>query len=307
MTETTETPASGRDDGQDAGQDAGRSERRQGRQGRSPRRRAVTVLLVVVAVLAATVGAAVVADSLVAARVEKRISDRIFEEANLATPPHVQVTGTPYLAAVFTHEVPSIQVESTDVEIPGFGRVTVSSSATKITLGKDAVLSGDFTDAPAREVFTRVQMDTVELGERMGTDDLGLASQDNSSPTGGWETEGYLSGTPDGLSEEDSGRYEVGVRLRVWQGDVYLSPTEITDTPHSTAPEDLDDELTEQVLDAFTLEMPGENLPFRSPPRRVYTAGGTLFIEAEQNYTRVSVADLAPSSGPLDEDEQAGL
>ncbi len=275
--------------------------------GRRPRRTVTTVVLIVVSVLAATLGVAVVADSLVAARVEKKISDRIFRESHLATPPHVQVTGLPYLAAVFTHEVPSIQVESTDVEIPGFGRVTVSSSATKITLGKDAVLSGDFTDAPAREVFTRIQMDTVELGDRMGIDDLGLASQDDSSPTGGWETEAYLSGSPDGLPEEDSGRYEVGVRLRVWQGDVYLTPTEITDTPNSTSPDDLDEEVTERVLDAFTLELPGENLPFRSPPRRVYTAGGTLFIEAEQNYTRVSVADLAPQSGPLNEDEQAGL
>ncbi|MEY8565949.1 DUF2993 domain-containing protein [Corynebacterium sp.] len=277
------------------------------RPGRRPRRTVTTVVLIVVAVLAATLGAAVVADSLMAARVEKRISDRIFEESHLATPPHVQVTGMPYLAAVFTHEVPSIHVESTDVEIPGFGRVTVSSSATKITLGRDAVLSGDFSDAPAQEVFTRIQMDTVELGERMGIDDLGLASQDDSSPTGGWETEAYLSGTPDGLPEEDAGRYEVGVRLRVWQGDVYLTPTEVTDTPGSTAPEDLDDDVTERVLDAFTLEMPGDTMPFRSPPRRVYTAGGTLFIEAEQNFTRVSVADLAPRSGPLDEDERAGL
>ncbi|MEJ6550801.1 DUF2993 domain-containing protein [Corynebacterium sp. USCH3] len=277
------------------------------RTGRRPRRTVTTVVLTVVAVLVATLGVAVVADSLVAARVEKKISDRIFRESHLATPPHVQVTGLPYLAAAITHEVPSIQVESTDVEIPGFGRVTVSSSATKITLGRDAVLSGDFSDAPAKEVFTRIQMDTVELGDRMGIADLGLASQDDSSPTGGWETEGYLSGSPEGLPAEDAGRYEVGVRLRVWQGDVYLTPTEITDTPHATAPEDLDDQVRDRVLDAFTLELPGDSLPFRSPPRRVYTAGGTLFIEAEQNFTRVSVADLAPRSGPLDEDEQAGL
>jgi hypothetical protein len=275
--------------------------------GRRPRRTVTTVVLIVVAALAATLGVAVVADSLVAARVEKRISDRIYRESHLATPPHVQVTGMPYLAAVFTHKVPSIHVESTDVEIPGFGRVTVSSSATKITLGRDAVLSGDFSDAPAQEVFTRIQMDTVELGERMGIRDLGLTSQDDSSPTGGWETEAYLSGTPAGLAEEDSGRYEVGVRLRVWQGDVYVTPTEITDTPDSTAPGDVDDDVAKQVLDAFTLELPGEELPFRSPPRRVYTAGGTLFVEAEQNYTRVSVTDLAPRSRPLDEDEQAGL
>lgn len=274
------------------------------------RRRPTTVILVVVTVLAALVGVAVVADSLVAARVEKRISDHIFAESHLATPPQVQVTGMPYLAAVYTHEVPSIQVESTDVEIPGFGRVTVSSSATEITLGRDAVLTGDFTDAPAREVFTRIQMDTVELGERLGIADLGLASQDDSSPTGGWETEAVFTGTPPGLAafgEDAEGSYEVDVRLRVWQGDVYLTPTEITGTPDGTSPEDLDPEITDQVLDAFTLEMPGDQLPFRSPPRRVYTVGGSLFIEAEQNFTRVSVTDLAPTSGPLDEDEQAGL
>lgn len=272
------------------------------------RRPGLPVLAVsLVAVLAAVVGITVLTDSLVAARVEKNISDRIFEESNLAVPPQVQVTGMPYLAAAFTNELPSVQVESTDVEIPGFGRVTVTSSATEVTLGRDAVLTGDFEDAPARQVFTRIQMDTVELGGRMGIDDLAVTSVEDSSPRGGWETEAYLAGTPDGLSAGPEGTYEVAVRLRVWQGDVYLTATEVTDSPGRTDPGELDDDLRDEVLDAFSLEMDGSDLPLRGEPGRVYTAGGALFVETEENFARVSVGDLAPRSGPLSEEEQPGL
>ncbi|MGO1950466.1 MAG: LmeA family phospholipid-binding protein [Mycobacteriaceae bacterium] len=275
--------------------------------GRRRLSRAGRILLTVVVVIAVLAGVAVVADSLVAARVEKRISERIHEDSHLANPPDVVVTGMPYLAAVFTHEVPSIHVDARDVEVPGFGRVTMSSSATEITLDRDAVLSGTFTDAPAREVFTRIQMDTVELGEKFGIPDLALRSQDDSSPTGGWETEAFLSGTPEGLRSGADGEYEVSMRLRVWEGDVYLTPVEITDTPDGTDPDDLPADTREKVMDAFTLEMPGTSLPLHSKPRRVYSSGGSLFIEAEQNYTTVSVTDLAPQSGPLGEDEQPGL
>lgn len=266
--------------------------------------------MVLAAVLAAIVGLGVLADSLVAARVERNISERIYHEANLATPPHVQVTGMPYLAAVRTHEVPSIQVEASDVEIPGFGRVTVASSATEVTLGRDAVLTGEFTDAPARQVFTRIQMDTVELGEHMGMDDLALSSQDDSSPRGGWETAAYMSGTPGnltGVSGSDEGTYEVAVRLRIRQGDVHLTATEVTGAPGFSDPGDISDDLREQVLDAFSLHMSSDDLPFDTQPGRVYTVGGSLFIETEQYFTRVSVSDLAPRSGPLSEEERAGL
>ncbi len=261
------------------------------------------MLVIVLISFLVLVGIAVVADSLVAARVEKRISDRIYENSHLAAPPEVVVTGMPYLASLVSHEVPSIHVEARDVDVPDFGRVTMNSSATKIALDREEVLSGNFSDATAREVFTRLQMDTVELGERMGIDDLELRSQDNSSPAGGWETESYLSGTPEG----EDGSYEVDTRLRVWEGDVYVTPVSIIDTPDGTDPDDLDDATRDKVMDAFTLELAGDSLPLRSKPRRVYTSGGSLFIEAEQNYTKVSVTDLAPRSEPLREEEQAGL
>ncbi|HIW90232.1 MAG TPA: DUF2993 domain-containing protein [Candidatus Corynebacterium avicola] len=264
------------------------------------------MLVIVLVILVAVAAVGIVGDSLVAARVEKRISEKIYEESNLAAPPEVLVTGMPYTGAVLNHEVPSIHVEARDVEIPDFGRVTVSSSARKLTLGRDAVLTGDFRDAPAEEVFTRIQMDTVELGEHMGIDDLTLRSEDNSSPQGGWETEAFLAGTPEG----EDGEYEVNLRLRVWQGDVYLTPTEITATPDGTDPETidaLDDDTREKVMDAFTLEFTSSSLPLRSAPRRVYTSGGSLFIEASEYFTKVSVSDLTPRSGPLGEDERAGL
>ena len=303
--ETTEPATAPTPETRGADRTRGRNGKDRGK-GRTGGRRGLRVLVIILITLFSLVAVGIVVDSLVAARVEKQISDRIYRDSHLAAPPEVLVTGMPYTAAVLTNEVPSIHVESRDVEIPDFGRVTVASSARKVTLDRSAVLTGDFRDAPAEEVFTRIQMDTVELGEHMGISDLTLRSQDNSSPQGGWETEAYLSGTPDG----EDGAYEVSLDLRVWQGDVFLTPVEITDTPDGSSADDinaLDEATRDKVMDAFTFEFTRSSLPLNSAPRRVYTSGGSLFIEASEYFTKISVSDLAPRSAPLGEDERPGL
>lgn len=277
------------------------------------RRTIIAAVLVII-----TVGVvAVVADSLVAAKVERAISQRIYQESQLATPPAVQVTGMPYLAATWNHELPSVKVEARDVEIPGFTRVSVTSSASKVTLTRDEVLSGDFTDAPARQVFTKIQLDGVSLGDIMtgvnsdnpeGLPDLHIEGVENISPSGGWETEAYFTATPAGEKKPVT----VAMWLRVWEGDVRLFPTKIVSIDGDTSRGDgkskaLAEDARKKIMDAFTLELPATSLPLRTHPGRVYVNGGALYIESEQNFTRVSTTDLAPRSASLNEDDRAGL
>lgn len=281
--------------------------------------------MAVVLALAALAMTLVVADSLVAAKVERSISQRIYQGSNLATPPSVQVSGMPFLAATWTHELASVEVQARDVEIPGFTRVSVTSSASKVTLTRAEVLSGDFSNAPARQVFTKIQLDSVSLGELMtgsgsgsgpgngngqgtGLSDLHIQGVEDISPAGGWETEAYFTATPAGFDDP----VEVEMRLRVWEGDVRLLPTRIVSVDGDTSRGDghrraLDDADRARVMDAFTLELPAASLPLRTHPGRVYVNGGALYIESEQNFTRVSITDLAPRSAPLGKDDRAGL
>lgn len=264
-------------------------------------------------------GVAVVGDSLVAAKVEREISQRIWHDSNLASPPSVQVGGMPVSASLWSHELTSVSVDARDVEVPGFARVSVTSSAQKVTLTRDEILSGNFEDAPARKVFTRLQLDPVALGGLMtggtngedGFSDLNIQGVEDISPSGGWETEAYFTATPRGVPGIDD-EVEVSMRLRVWEGDVRLLPTRILSVGGDTSRGDggkdaVDDATRDRVMDAFTLELSGTDLPLRSKPGRVYVNGGALYIETEQNFTRVGISDLAPRSAPLGEDERAGL
>ena len=283
------------------------------------RRRPLRILLSVVVALGVLAGAAVVADSLFAAKVERTISQLLWHDGDLASPPAVQVGGMPFSAALWSHQLTSVSVEARDVEIPGFTRVSVTSSAEKVTLSRDELISGDFTDAPAKKVFTRLQLDPVALGGLMtgggtapdGLDDLHIQGVEDISPSGGWETEAWFTATPSGVAGVDD-PVEVEMRLRVWEGDVRLLPTRIVSIDGDTSRGDgnsraLDDATRDRVLAAFTLELPADSLPLPTHPGRVYVNGGALYIETEQYFTTISTTDLAPQSAPLSEEERAAL
>lgn len=273
---------------------------------RRPRRAAKIALSLVVLLVVAFL-----ADSLIAARTERRISSLLYEGSNLPNPPSVQVTGFPYVAAAVTHELPSLTVTATDVDIPGWGLVSVQSSAQYVTVSKDDVFTGQIDNAPARKVFTRLQLDGVTIGDRMKISDLLIQNRDDMSPRGGWETEAIFEGTPRGFTKP----FTVEMRLRVRESQVLISPVRIIKGPEGKGKEgdtvvdgaDLSPEVTKEILDTFALKLAPSALPLPGKPMRVYVAGGSVFIESEQYYTSINIQDLAPYTRPLPEDEEPGL
>ena len=270
--------------------------------------RALTTLVILVVVTAFT-------DSLVAGRTEHLYSKTLYENSNLANPPSVFVAGSPYTASVFTHEVQAITVNVKDVDMPGWGLMSVHKSAQYVTLPWRAVLGQPFTNAPAKKVFTRLQLDGVTIGNKMQVDDLLIQNRDDISPRGGWETEAIFEGTPKGFKAPAT----VEMKLRIREGDVYLTPTAVLKGPSETAQEGLlgsaalveGDQLSEGIRSrierACTLKIPGERLPLKEKPKRVYVAGGSIFFESEQLYTTVSLQDLIPHGRRLAEEEKPGL
>lgn len=263
----------------------------------------VAVGLVIVLVLA------VVADSLIAARTEHKISQMLYADSNLPNPPAVEVAGLPYTAAAFTHELPSVTVTARDVDVPGWGLMSVHSSAQYVTVTSDDVFNGTIENAPARKVFYRLQLDGVSIGAKMDINDLLIQNKDDISPRGGWESEAIFEGTPEGYAKPAT----VQVSLRVRAGEAYITAVDVLKAPESKSAtevkdgSELSDATRQQIMDQFTLKLDSSTLPLRGKPGRIYVSGGGVFIEAEQYYTSVSIKDLAPHTRPLPETEEPGL
>ncbi|RAV33492.1 LmeA family phospholipid-binding protein [Corynebacterium heidelbergense] len=264
--------------------------------------------IVAVATLVVVLG---IVDALIAARAEHNVSEQIYRNSNLPNPPKVMMAGFPYLASAFTHELQAITVTSRDVNVPGYGLLSVQSSAQYVTVPSSAVLSGEFTDAPARKVFTRLQLDGVSLGAKMGVNDLLIQNKDDISPRGGWETEALFEGTPRGYAKPAT----VEMTLRLKQGDVYFSAVNVISAPASPAADapivradQMDAAARKRILDSFSLVLRAKDLPFHGGhPMRAYVSGGSAYVESERYYTKVSMLDLAPPTRPLSQEERPGL
>lgn len=263
------------------------------------------------AAIALLIAGVLLVDAIIAGRVEHNISQRIYDNSNLATPPRVTVAGYPYIAAALTGEIQAVTVGSRDVHVPGYGLLSVQTSAQYITVPRSAVWSGDFENAPARKVFTRLQLDGVSLGARMGINDLLIQNKDDISPLGGWETEALFEGTP----KEFHRPATVQVKLRLREGDVYITAEKVVKGPTSssvharTVPgSELDPQTRDRLLEEFSLMLPARDLPLGGEtPMRVYVSGGSVYVESEKYYTTVSLLDLTPPSRPLSKEEQPRL
>ena len=254
---------------------------------------------------------ALITDNVIAARAEHKISEALYADSNLANPPKVQVAGFPYTRAALSHEIQAVTVTASDVDVPGFGLMSVHTSAQYITVSADDVFNGKIENAPARKVFTRLQLDGVLLGDRMNIEALQIQNLDDISPRGGWETEAVFEGKPEGFAKPA----KVEVKLRIVAGTMKITPIKILSAPDGldikakdvTDEGSIDKDIVRRINEAFSLSIPGKQLPMPGDPERVYVSGGSLFVETEQVYTKISLSDLAPRSRPLSEEEQPRL
>lgn len=254
---------------------------------------------------------AAVVDNVIAARAEHKISEALYADSNLANPPKVQVAGFPYTASALSHELQAVTVAANDVDVPGFGLMSVHTSAQYVTVSAEDVFNGTIENAPARKVFTRLQLDGVLLGNRMDIDALQIQNLDDISPRGGWETEAIFEGKPKGFAKPA----KVEVKLRIVAGTMKITPIRILSAPDGldikakdvNDEDKLDDSIADRINNAFSLSIPGKNLPMRGDPERIYVSGGSLFVETSKVYTKISLSDLAPRSRPLSEEERPSL
>ena len=243
---------------------------------------------------------AVGADLGLAIHAERNLANRIREEMNLPADPYVSLGGVAYSSSFFTGHWSSIQVRARDLEIEGFGLVSVESGAVDVEVPKSSVWSGDFDSAFTERYHTKLQLDGLSLGRQFGFTDLAIQNHEDISPAGGWETEAIFEATPPGWSAPA----EVVVKLRILDGDAKFIPVEVLSGPADAESEDvlrgdeLSDDAAAEILPAFELVLTGAELPLRQRPTRIYVSGGSIFIEGDELYRLVSPEDFLPVATP---------
>lgn len=239
-----------------------------------------------------------VADAGIAANAERQLADSIRREANLPADPYVSLGGMAYTSSFFTGQWSSITVRARDLEVPGFGLVSVESSAVNVQVPPSSVWSGDFGEALAEQYFTRLQLDGLALGRQLDLTDLAIQNYEDISPAGGWETEAIFEATPPGWSAQAT----VMVKLRIENGDALFIPDHVItgpagpDSTEVVPGEELSDDATADILDAFDLTLPSRDLPLRQVPTQIYVSGGSVFIVGDEMYPIVSPEDFLPAA-----------
>lgn len=240
---------------------------------------------IILTALAVLIGVGWLADSVAASRVERHISAAVEEQAGLEVSPRVNVGGAPYLAALFTGEIPSVSVHALDVDVEGLGMVNAQTEFTKVTVSPGQVLSGEIAGAPASSFTRTLRLDGVALGRLLDMTDLDIAHPYDVSPAGGTAAEAQLTGTPFNRREPVT----VIVDLRLVGNEFNMTPRELVDAPADLSPAGADD-----VRAAFTLSLDTRTLPLAGRASRVNMSGGSIFFEAERPNVPVRLADLSP-------------
>lgn len=242
-------------------------------------------------------------DSGFAVHAERNLAQRIKADSNMEMTPYVKIGGMAYLSSFATGRWSSINVRARDIDAPGFGLVSVEFGAVNVSVPPKSVLTGDFEASPAKTYFTKLQLDGLSLGHKMGFTDLAIQNLDDVSPAGGWETEALFEATPHGWATPA----KVAVKLRIKEGTVSITPIEVISGPYApdgkkTLPgAELNDEVKAEISKSFELTLSEGSLPLGLQPTRVYVSGGSVTIEGEQIRCNVVPENFMP---PVSEDEE---
>ena len=244
----------------------------------------------------AAIAALLLVDAGFAINAEKNLARHIETQAKLEATPWVNLGGYAYTSSFFTGQWSSVNSRIRDVEVPGFGLVSLEYGATNVEIPKESVLSGIFTESPTEQYFTKLRLDGLALGAKMGLTDLVIANYEDSSPAGGWETEAVLEATVPGWQAPAT----VMVELRIVAGNVTIRPREILSAPDNpdsaltSSSVELNQEHRREILATFTQDLPGAELPLGIPPTRIFTSGGSITIEGENILCTVSAENFMP-------------
>lgn len=243
------------------------------------------LLVIVVTTVAVLLGAGWLVDSLAAARFERTVSQRVEEAARLDVSPRVNVGGFPFLTALVTGELPSVDVHALDVDVATLGMVNATTRISEVSVTREQLRSGDLSGSAARSYTRTVRLDGVAMGRLLDMTDLDISNPYDISPGGGTAAEAQLTGTPFNRREPST----VVVDLRLVGNEFRMTPRELVDAPADQTPAE-----AREIRDAFTLTLDTRRLPLAGRASTVNMSGGSIFFEAQRFNVPVRMSALSP-------------
>ena len=208
---------------------------------------------------------------------EHTLAQQVKAEAQLENTPQVYVGGLPYLGAAVLpdHEIPLMEVNALDIEVPRLGLVNASTTLRDVQVTPRQLFSGNFTGAKVSTWSRAISVDAVSLGRLMGINDLQMSNPKNISPTSGTSAEAVLEGTLPGHEKSTS----VEVTLRLVDEKFIMTPVD---------PEN------DQVAEAFSYSLDTRQLPLSAQATAVRLQGGSITFETQHRNTTLEVSQLSP-------------
>ncbi len=241
-----------------------------------------------ISVVAVAAVAAAGADFGAAIYAEYRLARAIRSEANLNFDPWVGIIGFPFISQARNRHYSQIEIRANGVDHPVAGKVSYEATLYSVDVSTDSWLIDAETELPVGKAESRIMIDSTHLGRFMGIPDLLVETplKEANNPTGGTTESGIsgnkglvFTGTPRAAGFDE--KVSIAVDLSVAGPDqttLALTATGVL-TGAGTADQQVPEDKTPAVLDAFTANLPGMKLPFGVAPTTEGARGSDVIIE----------------------------
>jgi LmeA-like phospholipid-binding len=219
---------------------------------------------------------------------EYRLARAIRSEANLNFDPWVGIIGFPFISQARNRHYSQIEIRANGVDHPVAGKVSYEATLYSVDVPTDSWLIDAETELPVGKAESRIMIDSTHLGRFMGIPDLLVETplKEANNPTGGTTESGIsgnkglvFTGTPRAAGFDE--KVSISVDLSVAGPDqttLALTATGVL-TGAGTADQQVPEDKTPAVLDAFTANLPGMKLPFGVAPTTEGARGSDVIIE----------------------------
>lgn len=247
----------------------------------------VAAASVLVAVVIVLVGAAGI-DFGTSIYAEYRLARSVRETAHLGFDPFVAIIAFPLIPQAMRHHYRQLEIKATAVDRPVIGKATLEATMHSIDLTDASWLIRPDAKLPVGKLESRIIIDSLHLGRYMGIRDLIVEAppQETNNATGGTTESGIsgshglvFTGTPRAAHFDK--RVSVSVDLSMAGDDkttLVFTPTEVLTGPN-TANQKVPADKRDEVLAAFTGQLPDQKLPFAVAPTSQGARGSDVIIE----------------------------
>ena len=238
------------------------------------------VTAVVVAAVGIDFGAAIYA--------EYRLARAVRSEAKLDFDPWVGIIGFPFIPQARAHDYGEMEFRASGVGHPVVGKASLEATLHSIDLVDSSWLVSPTATLKVGKAESRIIIDSTHVGRFMGIPDLLVEapSRETNDATGGTTESGIsghtglvFTGTPTKAGYDK--KVSVAVDLSVAgpeQTTLTFTGTGVL-TGAGTADQAVPDDKVRAVLAAFSMDMPGQKLPFGVAPTSEGVRGSDIIIE----------------------------